>query len=78
MKNGLDNSKCGHKQYFMDYASVASFLSGSETNKPWAKMLDEYLLDKQGANGSWGHLYKTAFCILAGSLPYQYLPVYQK
>ncbi|NQZ59447.1 MAG: terpene cyclase/mutase family protein [Lentisphaeraceae bacterium] len=78
MKNGLDKSNCGHKRYFMYYTSVASFLSGSEVYKPWAKMLDEYLLKKQEANGSWGHLYQTAFCILAGSLPYQYLPVYQK
>ena len=78
MKKDLDKSQCSHKAYFMYYASVASFLSGSETYKPWAKMLDEYLLKKQEAKGSWGHLYKTAFCVLAGSLPYQYLPVYQK
>ena len=78
MSNGLDKSGCSHKNYFLYYASVASYNHGNGMYKSWTKMMEPYLLKKQQKNGGWGGLYKTAFTILAGSLPFQYLPVYQK
>ncbi|MCM8533265.1 MAG: terpene cyclase/mutase family protein [Lentisphaeraceae bacterium] len=74
----INKAKIGHKPYFLYYSSVASFNNGSRFYRPWVKLLEPYLLDKQNKDGSWGTHYQTAFCILAASLPFQYIPVYQK
>ena len=78
MKNDLDKSGTGHKNYFLYYASVASYNSGNRFYRPWVQMLEPYLLKKQKKDGGWGQHHQTAFCILAASLPFQYIPVYQK
>jgi squalene cyclase len=74
----MENAKIGHKDYFIYYGSVASFNAGSKTYKDWVKVAEPYLLSKQRKDGDWGGFHQTAFCILAASLPFQYIPVYQK
>ena len=37
MDNDLDKSGCNHKNYFLYYASVASFNAGNASYKPWLK-----------------------------------------
>jgi hypothetical protein len=78
MKNGLDSFGVGHKPYFLYYTSVASFNAGNDFFRPWVQKLEPYLIKSQRYNGSWGAHYQTAFSILAGSLAFQYIPVYQK
>ncbi|MDD7986035.1 terpene cyclase/mutase family protein [Lentisphaera marina] len=78
MKNDPKKQKVGHIPYFLYYASVASYFEGGNSYREWAKMLEKYLIREQKSKGEWGSYYQTAFCILGASLPYQYIPVYQK
>lgn len=78
MRNDPKKQKVGHIPYFLYYASVASYNQGGDAYREWAKLLEKYLIREQRSKGEWGSYYQTAFCILGASLPYQYIPVYQK
>ncbi|WDE96534.1 terpene cyclase/mutase family protein [Lentisphaera profundi] len=78
MKDDPKKQKVGHIPYFLYYGSVASYFQGGDNYREWAKLLESYLIRDQRKSGEWGTYYQTAFCVLAGSLPYQYIPVYQK
>jgi len=78
MKNDPKKQKVGHIPYFLYYGSVASYFQGGDNYRQWAQHLEEYLIREQRKSGEWGSYYQTAFCILAASLPFQYIPVYQK
>jgi hypothetical protein len=74
-----DQVKGGFVYYYFYYTSVASYNSGGEAYKRWMKVFELNLLGAQEKDGSWGRqIFNTSFAVLAGALPYRYIPVYQK
>ena len=69
----------GHNYYFSYYAAVASYTAGEAQFGRAMRALEPWLLKQQGRQGEWGDSpFQTAFAILAGALPYRYLPIYQR
>ena len=67
-----------HAFYFSYYTAVASYTDGEKSFGRAMKALEPFLLSKQDRHGGWGKPFQTAFAILAGALPYRYLPIYQR
>ena len=82
----------GQGEYFgyaMYYCSQATFQLGDEYWETFATRMYEILLNSQQADGSWasagggegeggGRFYPTAMAVLALSVPYRQLPIYQR
>lgn len=70
------------------YCSVALHLMGGEERTALRKELSDVLLGRQAAGGSWhadngseqaaGKVYATAMAVLALTVEYRYLPIYQR
>jgi hypothetical protein len=84
-------SRYGSPSYFcyaMYYCSQATFQLGDEYWEKFARQMYQILLGAQQADGSWpqasgegdggGTYYPTAMAILALSVPYRQLPIYQR
>jgi len=77
-----------HFYYGMYYASQGMFQLGGEYWKHWAKRMYDLMLKYQAADGSWpasagnagraGICYSTAMSVLAMSVSYRQLPIYQR
>lgn len=72
--------KAGHKFYLAYYMAISAYADGEKTFKRCMKAMEPFLLKSQEKNGSWdrGSIHKTGFAILAGALPFRYLPIYQR
>ena len=71
-----------HLHYALYYAAQAMYLAPNPRDwTEWFPVSRDDLLSRQRADGSWegeaGPIYGTAMAILALSVPYRYLPVYQ-
>lgn len=77
-----------HFSYAMYYCSQAMFQLGDEYWDRWAAQMYEVMLKEQGKDGNWrptgendgqsGDYYPTAMAVLAMSVPYRQLPIYQR
>lgn len=73
-----------HFFYNVYYGSQATFQLGGNYWKAYRPVLHKVLFDNQARNGSWsanngfGPVYSTAMCILAMTVEYRYLPIYQR
>jgi len=78
----------GHFYYGMYYASQGMFQLGGDHWKHWAKRMYDLMLKYQATDGSWpasagnagraGVCYATAMSVLAMSVSYRQLPIYQR
>ncbi|PCJ61274.1 MAG: hypothetical protein COA79_06755 [Planctomycetota bacterium] len=66
-----------HNAYFMYYGSVCTYYAGPKYYNEWRKYMEPVMLKKQRSNGKISNLVGTAWGVLALSLPYRYIPVYQ-
>jgi hypothetical protein len=69
--------------YGIYYCSQAMFQLGGNYWNAYKPKLHELLLGKQNSNGSWlgegyGPVYSTSMCVLALTVEYRYLPIYQR
>ena len=75
--------------YFNYYAMQANFQAGGERWIKWSTMVREYLLERQGSDGSWPSIgasryngsarcYSTAFGAMTMQVFLHYLPAYQR
>jgi hypothetical protein len=74
-----------HLAYSLYYGSQAMFQLGNNYWLSYRPQLHKILLDNQQANGSWltpldfqGPSYTTAMAVLALTVEYRYLPIYQR
>lgn len=74
----------GHVFYGVYYTSQGLFQMGGEAWKNYAEWMYETWIPKQLSDGSWNHgegdssYYQTAMIILAFTVPYRQLPIYQR
>ena len=78
----------GHFYYGLYYCSQAMFQLGGAAWQQWATHMYEMMLQYQRADGSWpegsgtegkaGSVYATAMSVLAMSVSYRQLPIYQR
>jgi hypothetical protein len=74
----------GHFCYGIYYCSQALFQLGKNYWSSYRPRLHKVLLDRQEANGAWllndgpGPSYATAMCVLALTVEYRFLPIYQR
>jgi len=84
MKNYQDLSKDQRCFYGMYYTSQGLFQIGGESWKTFSTWMYETFIPMQGADGAWqkgeegSKIYGTALCILAFTVPYRQLPIYQR
>jgi hypothetical protein len=78
-----------HFFYAIYYASQGMFQCGGKYWEYWQPRLEEVLVKHQNADGSWpnasggneeqaGSCYRTSMAVLALSIQYRYLPIYQR
>src|SRR5205823_68848 len=76
-----------HFSYAIYYGSQATFQLGGNYWSTYRSRLHHVLLNNQGATGSWrgggsdstfGPNYSTAMAVLALTVEYRYLPIYQR
>jgi hypothetical protein len=67
-----------HFFYGIYYCSQASFQLGGKYWDTWAAGMYENALQHQQQSGSWGDPYKTTMTVLALTVSYRQLPVYQR
>ncbi len=72
-----------HREYSMYYAAQALYQTGGTHWETFAETMYKDLLAKQRSNGSWheqgqGEIYPTAMYVLALSVDYGQLPIYQR
>ena len=74
------NQRWGGSHFFYGiyYCSQASFQLGGKYWDKWATGMYENSLQHQQQSGSWGDPYKTAMTVLALTVSYRQLPVYQR
>lgn len=82
-KNLNGKSQIGHDVYTHFYGSQAMFHLGGEPFEKYFDDLRTRLLAAQRPDGSWegegiGNVYGTAMTVLILTVPYRYLPIYQK
>jgi hypothetical protein len=63
--------------YFVYYGSVSTYYAGPKYYKKWCETMVPLIVSKQSASGEIGNKNDTAWAVLALSLPYRYIPVYQ-
>lgn len=68
----------GHFYYSIYYCTQATFQLGGEYWDKWASQLYENALSHQKKDGSWGAAYETSMVVLAMTVSYRQLPVYQR
>ena len=88
LRNLPANFGSDYFSYACYYASQGMFQLGGDYWKQWAARMYELMLKFQQADGSWpaggggevtaGACYSTAMAILAMSVPYRQLPIYQR
>ncbi|PCJ60904.1 MAG: hypothetical protein COA79_07535 [Planctomycetota bacterium] len=66
-----------HNAYFMYYGSVCTYYAGAKYYNEWRKYMEPVMLKRQRSSGQIGNTLGTAWGVLALSLPYRYIPVYQ-
>ncbi|MCC5831100.1 MAG: terpene cyclase/mutase family protein [Phycisphaeraceae bacterium] len=76
-------SQGGHSTYTLFYTSQAMYLSGDAEWNAYFPPLREHLIRTQRADGGWqgdyvGDIYGTAVTVMALSLPYRHLPIFQR
>lgn len=64
--------------YGMYYMTIAMNLSGPDDLKWWYPQVRDVLLAKQTARGSFGGDYDTAIALVVLSMPYGFVPTYQR
>ncbi len=64
--------------YFAYYGSVCSYYAGKGHYKKWREIMEPVIINRQGGNGEIGDMLGTAWGVLSLSLPYRYIPVYQR
>jgi len=88
LRTNLDSSRGGaaHYYYTLYYCSQAAWQLGGQYWTLLSRQINDSLLRRQKADGSWsegggtegGQPYCTAMAILALTVPYRYLPIYQR
>ncbi len=88
LKNPYRHFNGSHFYYGIYYSSQAMFQLGGRFWKQWFVPLERLVLANQKADGSWpsehgsgqaaGPVYSTAMSVLALSIKYRYLPIYQR
>jgi hypothetical protein len=84
MKNYQDLSKDNRCFYGMYYTSQGLFQIGGESWKTFSTWMYETFIPMQGSDGAWqkgeegSKIYGTALCVLAFTVPYRQLPIYQR
>ena len=68
----------GHFFYSNYYCTQAMFQLGGKYWDDWATIFYDNALKHQQENGSWGDAYQTAMTVLAMTVSYRQLPVYQR
>jgi hypothetical protein len=69
----------GHYHYGLYYCSQAMFQLGDDYWVPFAEKMYQETLKRQGDNGSWRNAgYETSMSILALTVAYRQLPIYQR
>jgi len=79
------NFSGGHAAYTVYYCSQAMFQVGGKHWEQWGQRMYSILLNIQKKDGSWtlsgsrgGPSYSTAMCVLAMTVSYRQLPIYQR
>jgi hypothetical protein len=69
-----------HYMYGQYYAALVMYQSSSQDFKTWYPQIRDILLGKQAAGGSFGgrSVYDTAISLIILSIPYGYVPAYQR
>jgi hypothetical protein len=64
------------------YAALVMYQAGSQDFKNWYPQIRDAMLSKQAANGSFAqggrNTYDTAIALIILSIPYGYVPAYQR
>jgi hypothetical protein len=72
-------TKCDHFYYGHYYAALVMSMAGDEHFRAWYPQIRDVLLTRQAGNGSWGNdPYATSMAIIILSIPYCYVPAYQR
>jgi len=82
-KGGPQEIWMGNRAYTIYYASQAMFQLGGTHWERFAPLLYKYVLNSQGNDGGWGagnygRAYETATRVLALTVSYRQLPIYQR
>ena len=71
-----------HYMYAQYYAALVMYQAGSQEFKNWYPQIRDSMLSKQAANGSFAqggrNTYDTAIALIILSIPYGYVPAYQR
>jgi hypothetical protein len=68
----------GHCHYGLYYTAQGLFQIGGTEWRRFSKWMYEFFIPKQEPNGSFGDMYKTSMTVLAFTVPYRQLPIYQR
>jgi hypothetical protein len=68
----------GHAEYGLYYTSQGLFQIGGVAWQDFSRWMYDFWIQKQQENGSFGDAYKTSMTLLAFSVPYRMLPIYQR
>jgi hypothetical protein len=68
----------GHAAYGLYYTAQGLFQIGGVKWQGFSKWMYDYWIPKQTPEGSFGDAYKTSMTLLAFSVPYRMLPIYQR
>ena len=69
-----------HYMYGHYYAALVMYQAGSQDFKNWYPQIRDVMLSRQASNGSFGQrsTYDTAIALIILSIPYGYVPAYQR
>ena len=71
-----------HYMYGHYYAALVMYQAGSQEFKDWYPRIRDIMLSRQAPNGSFGSggrsAYDTATALIILSIPYGYVPAYQR
>ena len=70
--------KTEHYSYAHYYSALVMSMAGEEHFRAWYPQIRDALLARQAKDGSWGSSYNTAMSLIVLSIPYCYVPAYQR
>jgi len=70
--------KTEHFFYAHYYAALVMSMAGDEHFRAWYPQIRDALLARQVRDGSWGSVYNTNMALIILSIPYCYVPAYQR